>query len=154
MKLFFGCFLVIFLLVAVVPLPARAFSLVTCGRDQDGNKRIDPDEQCTLTDLFITISRLINYLVSLAGVVAVYYVINAAFGLLFSLGNPEKIQTNKTAIANAVVGLGLVILSFVFINLLVNGIFSKNSFSARHWWDPTCLYNFEQIGCPLGAPGQ
>ena len=153
MKSYLAIILIVFAIVAVVPLPAQAFSLVPCGRDEDDSGAIDPEEQCDLWDLFTTISRMINYLVSVAGVVAVFYVINAGFGLVFALGNPEKIQSNKTAIANAVVGLGLVVLSFVFINLLVNGIFGKSP-SARQWWNTECLFSFNQAGCPLNQPNQ
>lgn len=139
--------LIISAIIAVAPLPAVAqgFSLVQCGREGQ--------QQCQLRDLFVIISRMINYLVSLAGLVAMFYIINAGFGLVFAQGNPEKIQSNKDAIYQAVVGLGLVVLSFVLINLLVNGIFGT-TFSDRAWWNVDCLFKFDQTpGCPLGPAG-
>ncbi len=129
-----------------LPISAAAFSLVPCGRsDQVGTV----DEHCQLGHLFILIVRMINYLISLAAVVAIYFVLNAGFGMVLAMGNPEKIQTNKESIKNAVVGFAIVILAFIFINLLVNGIFGTSS-TSKKWWDPSCLYNITNTanGCP------
>lgn len=131
----------------MLPLSASAaFSLVPCGRsDQRGTVH----ENCTLQHLIILIIRVINYLISMAGMIAIYFVLNAGFGMVFALGNAEKIQTNKEAIRDAVVGMAIVFLAFVFINLLVNGIFGTSS-AGRKWWDPKCLYDItlNNADCP------
>ena len=145
----------------IIPLSAQAFELVPCGRSgqqppKDANgvtlpyKYSDfPHANCQLQHLFILIIRVINYLISMAAVVAIFFVLNSGFGLVFAMGNAEKIQTNKEAIQNAVVGFAIVMLAFVFVNLLVNGIFGSTS-TSRNWWDPGCLYDIANTanGCP------
>ncbi len=140
-------------LITVVPLPATAaFSLVPCGRSDQQTPPNNPDAQCTLRHLFVTITRTINYLVSMAALVAIFYIVNAGFGMIFAMGNPEQIQKHKEAVRDAVVGLGIVAISFVLINLLINLIFA-NSSSQRNWWNIDCLFSFNQTGCPLGVAG-
>lgn len=128
----------------LLPLPALAFSLVPCGGTGQ-----DP---CQFKHLVFLIIRVINYLISVAAVVAMYYILLNGFNLMTSLGNPEKIKKGKVGIANAVVGFGIVVLAFVFVNLLANGIFGKGPTAAqRSWWDPKCIYGIGERGdCPLG----
>src|SRR3989344_5072849 len=146
------------IIALALPFSASAFSLVPCGRSDQQNKTPpDPNANCQLGHLFILIIRMINYLISMAAIVAIYYVLNACFGMVLAMGNAEKIQTNKEAIQNAVVGFAIVILAFVLVNLIVNGVFGQST-TERKWWDPGCLYNFSNgaNGCPaleFGGPG-
>ena len=129
------CLVLGVLVVSIFPLPAHGFSLVPCGRSSPpGN------EPCDLSDLISLIMRMINYLISIAGVVAMYEILSAGFNMISALGNAEKIQHSKEQIAQAVVGFAIVVLAFVFVNLLVNVLFGASS-TERKWWDPNCLYN-------------
>src|SRR3989338_1332268 len=84
------------------------------------------------------------------GVVAIYYVLTAGFWLMVSLGNPERVERGKVGLSSAVVGFAIVALSFVFVNLLLNGIFARDS-GTRPWYSPACLQNITNTpGCPLG----
>lgn len=149
--------LIIFsLLVAFLPFPVYGIILVPCGRaEQKGTA----DEQCQLRHLIMMITRLINYLISLASLVAMYQVLFAGFSLVKSLGNPELIKTARTGLSNAVVGFGIVVLAFVFVNLLLNGLLGKPG-AERRWWNPECIYGIASSEkCPLGiseplAPNQ
>src|SRR3989344_2257774 len=168
MKQFIVAALIVVSFVSLLPLQAQAITLVPCGRsDQQPPRKEDgsydvppgqtleqilqgyPDAECQLGHLFVLIIRTINYLISMAALVAMYFIINAGFGMVIALGNPEKIQTNKEAIQHAVIGFAIVILAFVFVNLLVNGIFG-NTTAARRWWEPGCLFdlNNNEDGCP------
>ncbi|MDZ4243744.1 MAG: hypothetical protein U1C57_01430 [Candidatus Doudnabacteria bacterium] len=100
--------------------------------------------------MIILIVRLINYLISMAAVVAMYYILLSGFNLVTALGDPEKIKKNKQGVTHAVVGFAIVVLAFVLVNLLVNGIFGKPD-AQRNWWSPACLYQFNITNCPLGA---
>lgn len=162
MRSFIFAFLILATLLTAAPLPAHAFSLVPCGTAADQPpapwKPGDPipagfpNAQCNLRHLFVAITRIINYLVSISALVAMFYIINAGFGMVFALGNPEYIQKNKQALQQAVVGFGFVVISFVFINLLVNGLLS-NPGAERQWWNIDCLFSFNPTGCPLGIRG-
>lgn len=131
------------ILVAVfisAPLTTHA-AFVTCGGDGD---------PCTFGDLVIMIVRIINYLMAFAGVVAMYYVLVSGFFLITALGNPERIEKAKNGLSNAVVGFAMVALSFVFVNLVVNGILGSGG--TRPWYSPGCLNNLiDNPDCPLGS---
>ena len=129
-------------LVAVfisAPLTTQA-AFVTCGGDGD---------PCTFGDLVTMVVRIINYLMAFAGVVAMYYVLVSGFWLITALGNPERIEKAKNGLSNAIVGFAMVALSFVFVNLVVNGILGSGG--TRNWYDPNCLQNLTSTpGCALG----
>ena len=142
MKIFLVALILVSVLLGLLPGTAQAVILVPCGRNVPGS---EPCEFKHLVTLFI---RVINYLISVAAVVAMYHILLAGFNLITSLGNPEKIETAKKTVANAIVGFGLIILAFVFINLVVNGIFGSPG-AERQWWDPRCVYDltFSNNGC-------
>ncbi|TSA44791.1 hypothetical protein D4R52_03665 [bacterium] len=147
----------IIIALALLPFVAQAFSLVPCG--QSGVPATDPAAApCELKHLVLAVIVLTNYLISVAAAVAIYEVLNAGFNLVTSLGNEEKIKKNKEGISNAVVGFGIVILAFIFVNLLVNGLFGNGPTSGadkqRPWWDPKCVYQIgDNSGCPMGPAG-
>jgi len=106
-------------------------SLVPCGRSDQG-----PNAKCTFNDLIILIVRIINYLLSASVIVAMYYILLSAFNLASAMGNAEKIASNREGLTRALIGFAIVLLSMVFINLLVNGIFGINC----SWWtNPSSL---------------
>ena len=133
--------LIAFLMLALsVPLAASA-ALVPCG---GGGQ-----QPCTFQDLLALVITVINYLIGISSLVAMYHVVLAGWIMITALGNPEQIEKGKKTITEAVVGFAIVILAFMFINLLVNGIFGKVG-AERRWWDPQCIF-LNQSGCPLGA---
>lgn len=155
--------LIFAIVVIVLPQDASAFSLVPCGRatpvDAQG-KPLPPQtpdqEPCDFRDLVGILMRMINYLISVAGIVAMYNILGRGWDLMTSLGNVEKIQRAKEGISNAVVGFAMIILSFVLINLVVNGLLGNPDQSAkqRPWWDPKCIFNITNPdGCSLSMFG-
>ena len=139
----FAIYLLLIGAMLAAPLATQAFSLVPCGSSEY-------PEPCQFRHLIILIIRLTNYLISTAAIVAMYHILLSGFNLITALGDPEKIKKNKLGITHAVVGFAIVILAFVFVNLLVNGIFGDPN-APRNWWSPECLYRFNIINCPLGA---
>lgn len=138
----FHLLIIFFLILAVFPLFVSAGGFVPCGGEGE--------PQCNFQHLITLIIRVINYLISVAAIVAMYQILLAAWNLMTSLGNPDKIQKAKTGISNAVVGFGIVVLAFVMVNLLANGIFGKRG-TERPWWDPKCIYSIgPQEECPFG----
>lgn len=135
--------LIIFILMVVIlagiPSSAAAFRLVPCGTSEDkGTDR----EICNFGHLVGALMRLINYLISVAAIVAMYNVLSRGWDLMTAFGNPEKIKRAKEGISNALVGFAMIILAFIFINLVVNLIFGNpTSNQQRPWWDPKCIYD-------------
>lgn len=153
MKKLFLTFLIFGLVIAIFPLPANAqvASIVPCGNSVYR-------EPCTFTHFLILIVRLTNYLISVAGLVALYQLLLRGWDLIISMGNPEKIKAQKEGIGQVLAGLGMIVLAFVFVNLLVNGIFGATPIDqsqTRQWWNPKCLYDITDIdGCPLDPSQQ
>ena len=109
------------LVFSFTPIAVQARGLVPCGGYQDdaGTKREPP---CTVLDFFVLVATVTNWLISLAGVYAVYQIIFAGFGLVYSTGNEENITKYKNAMFQAVFGFVFVMAAFILINTAVNYI--------------------------------
>ncbi|MDP3993800.1 MAG: hypothetical protein Q8P75_02350 [bacterium] len=144
----FTIILSLIVLFTLLPVPVSAdFSLVPCGRDINNNEKIDSDEQCQFKHLIILIIRLINYLISMAAIVAIFFILTAGFRLVTALGNPELIKKAKAGISHAVVGFAIVVLSFVIINFVINTVLGNKS-APRNWWNIQCILSTSK-DCPI-----
>jgi hypothetical protein len=151
---------IIILLVTTIlglslPVPAYAApALVPCGRTAPANFTGStvgtPYEQCNFQHLIILIIRLINYLISVAAIVAMYHILLSGWNLITAMGSTDKITAGKQGITHAVVGFAMVVLAFVFINLLVNLLLARPN-TAREWWSIECLYNINNSDCLVGS---
>lgn len=108
------------------------FSLVPCGTSTT-------KARCDFKDIILLIVRVINLMLVASAVVAMYYTLLSGWGMMTSLGNPEKIMAAKTGFEKALVGFAIVLLSFAFINLLVQGIFGLEN--CKWWLNPTDLWS-------------
>lgn len=103
---------VVVVLMLVLPLVTGARGLVPCGGEGE--------KACTVADIFVLIARVTNWLIMLAGVFAVYQFISNAFWMIVSMGNEEAITKRRSALGNAIMGLVVVLMAYVFINTAVN----------------------------------
>jgi uncharacterized membrane protein len=139
--------LISLMVLSLVPLQANALSLVPCGRS--GLPGEPGTEPCQFEHIVVLVVRMINYLITVAAVVAMYQVLLSGFNMIVALGNPEKLKSAREGLSHAVVGFALIILAFVMVNLLVNGIFGTPG-SPRNWWNPDCIYDITDTeGCPI-----
>lgn len=106
-----------FLLWAPVLVEARG--LVPCGGYKADGTREAP---CTVVDMFYLVARVTNWLIMMAGVYATFQIIGAGFWLTTTQGNEEAITKRKEAIMQAVIGMILVLMAFLFVNTAVNGL--------------------------------
>lgn len=113
-----GLFIFIFAIgIFIYPHGVFAAGLVPCG---------GPTEKpCDVIDVFIIIARTTNWLLRVAGIYAVYKIIQASFNLVISMGNEESLTKNKGQISNVVVGLAFVMFAYVIVNTVVNYIFLR-----------------------------
>ena len=112
----------------IVPHFASASGLVPCG-----NNGQNP---CTVLDIFTLVAQVTNWLIGLAGVYAVFKLIQAGFWMVVSVGNEEAITTRKKQIESALLGFVLVLFAYMFVNTAVNSILVNNI--------PGCQINLKQ----------
>lgn len=115
-------------LLLTLPLLVQAKGLVPCGGDAES--------PCTVRDIFVLIARVTNWLIMVAGIYAVFKLVQAGFNLVISTGNEEAIAKNRKAIANAIVGFVFTMMAFMLINTVVNVILR----GATN--DPKCKIDF------------
>lgn len=87
-----------------------------------GNSVSDP---CTIGDLFRGFIVIVNYLIVMAGFVAVLAIVYAGFLMVWSRGDDGGgLKEAKGRMSGAVIGLVLVAAAFILINALFAGSFS------------------------------
>ena len=73
------------------------------------------------------IAMVINILLGLAGVIATIYVIVAGTQWIMAGGNEEQVTKAKDTIKSAVIGIGVVLASYIIVNFVIKeliGIFT------------------------------
>ena len=66
------------------------------------------------------IIRIIQILLSLAGLIAVLVLIIGGFRYVTSFGNDDQVKQAKGMIINAIIGIIIIILSFVIVQVITN----------------------------------
>ncbi len=103
------------LLLLSAPMLARAFTIIPCGGYSTASTA-----PCTVNDFFYLVARLINLLISLAGIYAVLQIIIGGFKMVISQGNQEAVKKAQTGVIDAIIGFVLVLAAFLIVNTLVN----------------------------------
>src|SRR6185369_8598116 len=93
--------------MAFAPHFSHAAGLVPCG-GPNGEK------PCTFQDIFTLVARVTNWLISMAGLFAVYNIISAGFWMVADMGNEEALAGRKKWLTNSVVGFVMVMMAFMF----------------------------------------
>jgi hypothetical protein len=91
---------------------AFAQGFVFCGR-REGTA--EQRQQCELEDLFSLVYYVANYLIGMAGLVALFFVVWGGMRMMLSGGNPKAVQDGKDTIRNALIGLVMVLLSYLVV---------------------------------------
>lgn len=81
-----------------------------------------PSGVATDTDLTVLLTRIINILLGIAGLVAVIFLIVGGFRYITAGGNEEAAEAGKKAIVNAIIGIVIIILSFVIVRVVANAV--------------------------------
>ena len=74
----------------------------------------------TLTGPYGLIANVIYTLLMIAGAVAILFIIMGGFWYITSAGNEEQAEKGKNTLMNAIIGVVVIILSYVIINVVVN----------------------------------
>ncbi len=65
-------------------------------------------------------TQIINIMLLFAGIVAVFFIIIGGYRYLTAGGNSEQAESGRTSVVNAIIGVVIIILSYVIINVIVN----------------------------------
>jgi glucan phosphoethanolaminetransferase (alkaline phosphatase superfamily) len=76
--------------------------------------------QSPIPDLGTVVGNAFDVLFALAGVVAMFYIIVGGYNYIASGGNPEMTEAAKATLTNAILGLILVLASYLIIGFLLS----------------------------------
>ena len=63
-----------------------------------------------------------NILLPVVGIIAVLFIIIGGFQLITARGNEEQAEAGKKTLTNAIIGLSIVILSYVIVVVVINAL--------------------------------
>ena len=123
----------------LAPVFASAAGLVPCGGENE--------EACTLCDLFLMLDNAIDFLIAppdgVIFLIATVIFIIGGIMFLVSSGEPEKIATAKKAMTNAILGMMIIFVAWLFINLFYRVIGYKKDWGP--WNQIECSVNHAPI---------
>ena len=99
------------LALAALPSVAQA-ALINPASDR-------PSDIPSATDIRQTTVRILNYVLSFVGLIAVGFLIYAGFLYLFSGGKEDTVKKAKTIIWDSVIGIIIILLSWVIVNTVI-----------------------------------
>ena len=86
-------------------------------------------KDCTLCDIFKTAQLIIDTIIGFLAIIAVPILIAAGgFMILLYGANPNLLNTGKTIIKNAIIGLIIALLAWTVINMIFNSLTNKDKF--------------------------
>uniref|UniRef100_A0A7C4R819 DUF4134 domain-containing protein n=1 Tax=candidate division CPR3 bacterium TaxID=2268181 RepID=A0A7C4R819_UNCC3 len=74
-------------------------------------------------DIGDTINNALTYVLGIAGLIALFYIIGGGFTYLTSSGNPEKVQNATKMITYSIIGVVIIALAFAIKNFLLGTLF-------------------------------
>ena len=112
--------LTVFVLLAMMALPFVAGAQF---RTPDPGSTGVPGDT-TITQLLM---RIIQILLAIAGLIAVVFLIVGGFRYITAGGNEESAESGKKTIINAIIGVVVIILSFVIVRVISNALIRGSS---------------------------
>lgn len=95
------------------PDPSGKTGLVPCGSYAN-----DP---CEVSDLFDLVIIVTNFMIGMAGIIAVFVIMFAGYSLVVAAGNIEAVTASKKLLVNGVIGFFFIMAAFVITNFLIFG---------------------------------
>lgn len=132
---------IFFMLVAgviLVPTVAQAVSwipIVPCGSTGQ-----EPCSPCHLFEAFHNVIDLVLY--GITGPIAAFLIVIAGGRMLLSAGNVTQFKKGKEMLTNTLIGVTIILLSWVFVNFLIKSLATGNQGDG---WN--------EFTCPVGLSG-
>lgn len=124
--------IIIFLLVSCFGISFIPKAIATNGSGDNGGgdptdilptdpeqKIYNPLETNSIQDV---VANIINVAYGLAAIVALIYLIIGGYQLIISSGNPDVQEQAKSTITNAIIGLVVILISYLIIHFVLRGI--------------------------------
>lgn len=74
------------------------------------------------TDLMSTVGTIVNTILIIVGVLAVFYLVWGGVMYVTSGGDSEKAAKGRTAITNAIIGIVIIMVSLLLYNYVIKGV--------------------------------
>src|SRR3989344_3005998 len=133
-----------------IPTEDNSGGIVPCGTQKDANGIIT--NPCNLCHLYTGAKNIIDFmLLDLILPLAVIAFLIGGIFMLASAGNPQMLQTGKTAITNTIIGVIIAFASWLIIATIVNTLGYKG-FTAAWNEPPTCKESIAGTAPPPPPP--
>ena len=107
--------IILAVVLCAAPIAASALALPACG--PGGINGVNCSAGTSVTGLITTV---INWMLALAGLIAVLFLIIGGFRYITAGGNAETAEAGQTTVINAIIGIVIIILSYVIVNVVSN----------------------------------
>ena len=91
---------------------------------------------CTQCDVFQVIANIVSFIFSIAGALAVFFMVNAGFSFATARGNQEAITKAKGALAAVVIGVIIVLLAWALVNTVLSFWLEYDQTKFKDWFAP------------------
>ena len=85
------------------------------GLEEAGEEAGLPQE----TNIGALVGKILRYVLGLLGIILVVIIIIGGFMWMTSAGNPEKVQKAKAIITNGIIGLVIIVFSYIIANFII-----------------------------------
>jgi hypothetical protein len=117
-------------MVVVMLLVLAPVVLPSIGHAQlNKNFQCDPSTglRCTETSVPQIFKTVINWALGIAFGVAVIFLIIGGFRYITAGGNEESVEKGKSSVINALIGIVIIVLSYVIVNVVANLVTGNSS---------------------------
>ena len=135
-----GAIVLAFLFFSLLPSYAEA-GLVPCGSSVDdlNTPNVNETDPCTLCHLFILLNNIFTYFFTIIlPVTATGLMVWGGFTLLTAGESKTKFEQAKNIITAAVVGLVIILASWIFLNMFLSSIGVAEWTGLGNWWKIEC----------------
>lgn len=117
------------MLFAVLPLVTVFAPTDSVSAQLNRNFQCDPSTglRCTETSVPQIFRTIINWALGIAFGVAVIFLIIGGFRYITAGGNEESVEKGKSSVINALIGIVIIVLSYVIVNVVANLVTGNNS---------------------------
>ncbi len=114
------------LVTVLVFAPLLTVHAQTSGLSRNFNCDTTLGLKCGETSVNGLIKTVINWMLGIAFAIAVIFLIIGGFMYITSAGNEESAEKGKGTVVNALIGIVIIILSYVIVNVVANLVTNNN----------------------------
>jgi len=126
--------------------------LVPCGKSEQGpNETEGVTKPCQLCHLFVMLDGIIDFvLIGILPWIVVLMILIAGVMFYFAGGNPSLLLQTKKLITSVVIGLAIILCSYLIIGTVLSVLGVLHWTTLDTWFEGNGVF---MIDCPIGEPG-